>query len=128
MVSAILFLLDDPAQNGPFNMTAPYPSHNEQFAAVLAQILHRPHLLRVPAFVVKALMGEAAVLVLGGQNALPKRLEEAGSAVSLLIWKKHCGIYWTVRRTINAEPAGNKRPGDSDYGCAERGFFARSSG
>ncbi|HBZ7486886.1 TPA: TIGR01777 family oxidoreductase, partial [Klebsiella pneumoniae] len=78
MVSAILFLLDDPAQNGPFNMTAPYPSHNEQFAAVLAQILHRPHLLRVPAFVVKALMGEAAVLVLGGQNALPKRLEEAG--------------------------------------------------
>ncbi|EME8469789.1 TPA: TIGR01777 family oxidoreductase [Morganella morganii] len=78
MVSAILFLLDDPAQNGPFNMTAPYPSHNEQFTAVLAQILHRPHLLRVPAFVVKALMGEAAVLVLGGQNALPKRLEEAG--------------------------------------------------
>ncbi|WP_421549690.1 TIGR01777 family oxidoreductase [Morganella morganii] len=78
MVSAILFLLDDPAQNGPFNMTAPYPSHNEQFAAALAQILHRPHLLRVPAFVVKALMGEAAVLVLGGQNALPKRLEEAG--------------------------------------------------
>lgn len=78
MVSAILFLLDDPAQNGPFNMTAPYPSHNEQFAAVLAQILHRPHLLRVPAFVVKALMGEAAVLVLGGQNALPKRLEETG--------------------------------------------------
>ena len=77
MVSAILFLLDDPAQNGPFNMTAPYPSHNEQFTAVLAQILHRPHLLRVPAFVVKALMGEAAVLVLG-QNALPKRLEEAG--------------------------------------------------
>lgn len=78
MVSAILFLLDDPAQNGPFNMTAPYPSHNEQFTAVLAQILHRPHLLRVPAFVVKALMGEAAVLVLGGQNALPKRLEDAG--------------------------------------------------
>ena len=26
----------------------------------------------------KALMGEAAVLALGGQNALPKRLEEAG--------------------------------------------------
>lgn len=78
MVSAILFLLDNDAMSGTFNMTAPYPCHNEQFSAVLAQVLHRPHLLRVPAFVIKAILGEAAVLVLGGQNALPERLETAG--------------------------------------------------
>lgn len=78
MVSGILYLLDHPTLNGPFNMVAPYPVHNEQFAATLAKILKRPALLRMPACGMRLLMGEAAVLVLGGQRAVPKRLEEAG--------------------------------------------------
>ncbi|MEQ5732125.1 TIGR01777 family oxidoreductase [Providencia alcalifaciens] len=78
MVNAIYFLLTTPTLSGPFNMTAPYPVHNDQFTAVLGDVLNRPSFVRTPAFVIKTILGESAALVLGGQQAIPKRLEEAG--------------------------------------------------
>lgn len=78
MVNAICFLLDTPALSGPFNMTAPYPVHNDQFTAILGDVINRPAFIRTPAFAIKAILGESAILVLGGQQAIPKRLEEAG--------------------------------------------------
>ncbi|OTA20420.1 epimerase [Xenorhabdus beddingii] len=78
MVNGIYYLLVSPELHGPFNMTSPYPIHNDQFSAVLAKVLHRPSFIRIPAFVLKVMMGEAAGLVLGGQQAIPKNLEEAG--------------------------------------------------
>jgi TIGR01777 family protein len=77
MVNGILWLLDNPLR-GPFNMVSPYPVRNEQFAHALGHALHRPAILRVPAPAIRLLMGESSVLVLGGQRALPKRLEAAG--------------------------------------------------
>ena len=77
MVNAILWLLDNNLR-GPFNMVSPYPVRNEQFAHALGHALQRPAILRVPATVIRLLMGESSVLVLGGQRALPKRLEAAG--------------------------------------------------
>ncbi len=79
MVNGILWLLDNDLR-GPFNMVSPYPVHNEQFAHALGHALHRPAIFRVPAAAIRLLMGESAVLVLGGQRALPKRLEAAGFA------------------------------------------------
>jgi uncharacterized protein (TIGR01777 family) len=79
MVNGILWLLDNDLR-GPFNMVSPYPVRNEQFAHALGHALHRPAILRVPATAIRLLMGEASVLVLGGQRALPKRLEAAGFA------------------------------------------------
>ncbi len=79
MVNAILWLLDNDLR-GPFNMVSPYPVRNEQFAHALGHALHRPAILRAPATVVRLMMGESSVLVLGGQRALPKRLEAAGFA------------------------------------------------
>lgn len=77
MVNAILWLLDNDLR-GPFNMVSPYPVRNEQFAHALGHALQRPAILRVPATVMRLLMGESSVLALGGQRALPKRLEAAG--------------------------------------------------
>lgn len=79
MVNGILWLLDNELR-GPFNMVSPYPVRNEQFAHALGHALHRLTILRVPATAIRLLMGESSVLVLGGQRALPKRLEEAGFA------------------------------------------------
>ena len=78
MIAAIIFLLHNPAAKGAFNMTAPHPVQNQQFSKLLAQVLHRPALLRLPASVVRLLMGEAAMLVTEGQQAFPHRLVEAG--------------------------------------------------
>ncbi|MGU3414063.1 TIGR01777 family oxidoreductase [Enterobacteriaceae bacterium C34A] len=77
MVNGILWLLDNDLR-GPFNLVSPYPVRNEQFAHALGHALHRPAVLRAPAMAVKLLMGESSVLVLGGQRALPKRLEDSG--------------------------------------------------
>ena len=77
MVNGILWLLDNDLR-GPFNMVSPYPVRNEQFAHALGHALHRPAVLRVPATAIRLLMGESSVLVLGGQRALPKRLEASG--------------------------------------------------
>nr|WP_318384092.1 TIGR01777 family oxidoreductase [uncultured Enterobacter sp.] len=77
MVNGILWLLDNDLR-GPFNMVAPYPVRNEQFAHSLGHALHRPAIMRAPATAVRLMMGESSVLVLGGQRALPKRLEESG--------------------------------------------------
>lgn len=78
MVNAILWLIDHPALSGPFNMVAPYAVRNEQFAATLGRVMHRPAFMRTPASAIKLMMGESAVLVLGGQHVLPKRLEASG--------------------------------------------------
>lgn len=77
MVNGILWLLNNDLR-GPFNMVSPYPVRNEQFSHALGQALNRPAFLRVPATAIRLLMGESSVLVLGGQRALPKRLEAAG--------------------------------------------------
>ncbi|BBG59306.1 MULTISPECIES: TIGR01777 family oxidoreductase [Providencia] len=78
MVKAICFLMETPGLSGPFNMTSPYPVHNDQFAAMMGDVTNRPSFIRTPAFAVRAVLGESATLLLGGQQAIPKRLEEAG--------------------------------------------------
>lgn len=77
MVGGIIWLLTHDLR-GPFNMVSPYPVRNEQFAHALGHVLHRPAFIRQPASALRLAMGESAVLVLGGQRALPKRLEASG--------------------------------------------------
>lgn len=79
MANGIIWLLNNDL-HGPFNMVSPYPVRNEQFAHALGHVLKRPAILRAPATAVRLMMGESSVLVLGGQRALPKRLEAAGFA------------------------------------------------
>lgn len=78
MVRAILHLLDDSTASGPYNMTAPEPVSNAEFSQTLADVLHRPCLLRMPAPVLRGLLGEMADLLLTGQAVLPQRLLNSG--------------------------------------------------
>jgi len=78
MLNAILWLLENKHLRGPFNMVAPGAVRNEQFAAMLGHVLHRPAFMRTPAAAIKLMMGESAVLILSGQHLLPKRLVESG--------------------------------------------------
>lgn len=78
MVDAIVFLLETPTAKGAFNLTAPEPVTNKLFSQALAKALRRPHLFFTPAFVLKLALGEAASLLLEGQRAIPKKLEDLG--------------------------------------------------
>lgn len=78
MVNAIVFLIENPNCQGPFNFTAPAPVTNEVFSRALASALHRPCLFTVPEFSMRLVMGEAADMVLYGQNVVPSKLCSAG--------------------------------------------------
>lgn len=78
LVRAMLFLIEHDECDGIFNGTAPQPVSNRAFSQTLAATLHRPHLFFVPAPLLRLLMGEAADLLLTGQQVLPVRLQQAG--------------------------------------------------
>lgn len=77
-IRAIRFLLENEAAHGLFNLSAPNPLTNNAFGKVIGQVLQRPSLIPVPAFVLKLALGEVATIVLDGQRAVPQRLEETG--------------------------------------------------
>lgn len=78
MVAAIIFLLEHDAVHGAVNATAPQPVTNEEFSETLANVLSRPCAMRVPALVMRTMMGEMADMILTGQAVLPERLEAQG--------------------------------------------------
>lgn len=78
-LAAFLFLLTDPGAEGPFNVVAPEPIRQREFARVLGRVLRRPAIAPLPGFAVSALFGELGrTLLLRGPLVVPKRLEERG--------------------------------------------------
>ncbi len=78
-VRGILFAIDHPEIDGPFNLTAPKPVTMNDFARALGHALHRPSVLRVPPFALRLALGAGlAEVLLTGQRAVPARLERAG--------------------------------------------------
>ncbi|WP_271410774.1 TIGR01777 family oxidoreductase [Pseudomonas sp. Q1-7] len=72
------FLLRREEARGPYNACSPQPVRNRDFARSLGRALGRPAVMPAPAFVLKVLLGELAGLLLGGQRAVPARLQAAG--------------------------------------------------
>jgi uncharacterized protein (TIGR01777 family) len=78
-VAGLSHCLVDEEVVGPVNLTAPQPLTNREFTRVLAEAVHRPALIPVPAIALKALFGEMAeATLLGGQRVMPERMQEAG--------------------------------------------------
>lgn len=79
-VRALRYLLDNAGIDGPVNLTAPAPVTEAALTRELARVLHRPAVLRVPAPVLRAVLGELSGELLGSQRVLPRRLLDAGFA------------------------------------------------
>lgn len=77
-VAALVFLLENPAAQGAFNLTAPEPITQAGFSRALARALHRPLFARAPSWTLRAALGEMAELVLASQRAVPRRLLALG--------------------------------------------------
>lgn len=64
--------------HGAFNVTAPRPVPQREFAARLAAALHRPAFLPVPAFALRLAQGGFADELLFSKRVLPAALQDAG--------------------------------------------------
>jgi len=73
VVGLYLAALGDERFDGAFNATAPEPVTNAQLARAVGRALHRPAVLAVPAFALRALYGGMAEIVTASQNAVPER-------------------------------------------------------
>jgi uncharacterized protein (TIGR01777 family) len=73
------FLLQDETILGPVNMVSPQPVTNKEFTKALGAVVKKPTLLRMPAFVAKAVFGQMGTeLVLSSTRVRPSVLLEKG--------------------------------------------------
>jgi len=75
-----IYLLALDSAEGPLNGTAPGVATNAEFTKALGAALHRPTALPVPTFVLRAMLGEGADVLLQGQRVLPERTIALGYA------------------------------------------------
>lgn len=78
-VAALRFLMDGELA-GPVNLTSPNSATNSQITTAMGEVLHRPTVLPVPAFALRAVLGEFSSEVLGSIRARPEALIRAGFA------------------------------------------------
>ncbi|MGB6193664.1 MAG: TIGR01777 family oxidoreductase [Terracidiphilus sp.] len=78
-IAAILFALETPQLAGPVNVTSPNPVRNAEFTRTLARLLHRPAVIPMPAFVLRAAFGQMAdEALLASARVMPTKLAQAG--------------------------------------------------
>jgi uncharacterized protein (TIGR01777 family) len=79
VIRAIEFALETENLTGAVNVVAPNPVTNLEFTRSLGRALHRPTLLRVPAFALRLAFGEMAeATILQSERVLPARLSASG--------------------------------------------------
>lgn len=77
-VAIIAAALNDSSYWGPINGVAPEQTTARRLAQALGRALNRPSVLPVPAIVLKAIFGEAAVVLLASQRIEPRELTRRG--------------------------------------------------
>lgn len=77
--AAVLHALRRDDLDGPVNVVAPEVVSNAAWTRTLGRVLRRPTILPMPALGARLAFGEMAdAMLLAGQRALPRRLEETG--------------------------------------------------
>jgi uncharacterized protein (TIGR01777 family) len=78
-IGAMHHLLFDETVSGPVNLVSPEPVRNREFMQTLGRVIHRPAILPLPAFMVRALFGEMGEsTLLATCHALPGKLLAIG--------------------------------------------------
>jgi NAD dependent epimerase/dehydratase family enzyme len=77
-IAALLRCIDEPKLRGAVNLCAPEPVSNAELSRLIGELLKRPAIVRAPGFALRALFGEGAEPLLGGQWGVPRRLQQVG--------------------------------------------------
>ncbi len=71
--------IQDETMHGIYNAVAPHSITNREFMRTFSRVLHRPTLLpRIPGFLIRLMMGEAADMVLGGSRISSAKVQNTG--------------------------------------------------
>ncbi len=93
---AIVHLIENKSCEGVYNLTAPQPATCEQIVKELGKQLHRPTLLKVPAFALRLVLGEAATeLLLCSQKMKSDKLQATGFSF------EHADLESSVRYVVS---------------------------
>jgi hypothetical protein len=82
-VALVLHALREPRLRGPVNAVAPEPVRNTELTRTLARRLRRPAFLRVPAFALRAALGDLSLELLGSRRVAPRAAEATGFRFAL---------------------------------------------
>jgi uncharacterized protein (TIGR01777 family) len=74
----IRYAIENESVSGQYNLVSPHPLRNKDFGSVLGKALGRPSFFPVPAFALKAALGELGDVLLTGQRALPHKAVKEG--------------------------------------------------
>ncbi|MGL5817032.1 MAG: TIGR01777 family oxidoreductase [Phycicoccus sp.] len=77
-VRALLHLLDHPDVTGPVNLVGAEPHRQAEVARAIGRTLGRPAVLPAPGIALRAVLGEFAGEILGGQRVVGEALIESG--------------------------------------------------
>lgn len=78
LVNLICQGVENQSMSGIYNATAPNPVRMSQLCQTLGEVMSRPSWLPVPDFVLEVLLGDGAIVVLEGQQVLPKKTQAIG--------------------------------------------------
>ena len=78
LVNLIIQAVTKPDMTGVYNATAPNPVRMKDFCETLGEVMNRPSWLPVPDLVLELLLGDGAIVVLEGQQVLPKNAQSLG--------------------------------------------------
>jgi hypothetical protein len=114
LLDAVLFILDQQTLAGPFNATAPEPVRHIELMATIAATLRRPLWpVRIPAAVLRGVLGELAELFVDGQRVQPERLCALGfefrypTIGAALEQSLGSAAYARQRRAVSSAAVGN---------------------
>jgi uncharacterized protein len=77
-VGLILFALEEPALDGPVNLTAPEPARIRPFARALGQVLGLRAWVPVPAPIARVHLGVVTDILVHGKRVIPAKASAAG--------------------------------------------------
>lgn len=78
LVRALIFPINHEEMSGAYNVCSPQPEPMNRVAEALGNVLNRPSFFRVPEFVMRTALGEAAEPTLASLNVQPKVLQISG--------------------------------------------------
>ena len=78
VIKAFIWAVEDLDKSRIFNLVAPENISNKEFTKALAKALNRPAIFSIPEFILRMVLGEAAVLLTESPTVEPRNLLEAG--------------------------------------------------